>query len=94
MDEKDARIIEAVARAWSERGDGIPYDEIAPLAGLESRSAVHRRVTGKGYSSDRTGGGLIEHGWLVAAEGCRGRTLRPGPRFAGIDHGWPLEVIE
>ena len=85
MDARDAQIIAAVARGWSE-GRNLTYRELLPISGLRSLSAIWIRIW--------KFNGLVRQGWL-RGDDLLVRTLRPGPRFAGLDvDGWPLEVIE
>ena len=88
MDAKDARIIEAVARLAP-----TTYRELMKYMGLQTVSTLQFRITGRNYQGAKhLGGGLLVRGWIAGCE--KARTLRPGPRFAGLDHGWPLEIIE
>ena len=88
MDVKDARIIEAVARLAP-----TTYRELMKYMGLQTVSTLQFRLTGRNYQgAQHLGGGLLVRGWIAGCE--KARTLRPGPRFAGLDHGHPLEVID
>lgn len=78
--EKDRRILSAVWRAWAD-GRPLPtYRDLRRLAGLTLGPTWEH--------CDR----LIEEGWLVRADNFGNRTLRPGPRFAGLDGDEPLEA--
>ena len=90
LDVRDTRIMRVVVNAWKE-GRTVTYREIEASTEL-STSVIRYRIWGYDSRGPRRGGGLIERGWLQAAA-MAGRTIRPGPRFAGMDHGHPLERI-
>ena len=93
MDERDAAICAAVWRAWS-ASRGISLRELAREVGMKSATAVREwRLRGEAHGVKRHDGGLFERGWLTRSD-RRFRILRPGPRFAGLDHGHPLERVE
>lgn len=85
-DARDAAILCAVLRG------ARTYRTLVEDIGA-SYGSVHFRITGtECRGARRTGGGLVARG-LLRGERENG-TLRPGPRLAGIDHGWPLELVE
>jgi hypothetical protein len=88
-DAKDAAIMCAVLRGAK------TYREISEVVGISKGGTLMGRVTGvyNDGRSRRVGGGLIARGY-VCAETQIFRTLRPGPKLAGIDHDWPLELVE
>jgi hypothetical protein len=86
-DARDAAILCAVlrgARTFRDIGRecGFPW------------SNVFYRV--RGYDrkwGQPAAGNLIERG-LITGDPARFRVLLPGPKLAGIDHDWPLELVE
>ena len=97
MDARDAAICRAVWRVWAESGS-VSIREVLQIVGLSSTSILSFRMHGiDGNGAKHRRGGLLQRGWLSKdgshnASSLR-RTLRPGPRFAGLDNGWPLELI-
>jgi len=83
MDRLNATIIAAVAR--------LPYPpsfrELAEIVG-RTDSSIHYRL----HYSTRN---VLAGGWLEATPGIE-RSLRLGPRFAGLDNrdDWPLELVK
>ena len=77
---KDIVLLNAVWRAWAEER---PMPSILELGDLMDRSktAARERVVR-----------LTRLGWLVADDGAC-RSLRPGPRFAGLYDGMPMEIV-
>lgn len=88
---RDAAIVREVARSWS-AGRCPSYAELMERLHISSLSVLSYRLGISWTVGAERGTGLIQRGWL-AHEGQTRRTLRPGPRFAGLDHGWPLERI-
>lgn len=87
LDDKDAAICRAVWQAWA-KGGAPTYRSVAAELGVSS-STVYVRVMGNEWHPSP----LTSRGWLKAAR-AQLRTLRPGPRFAGLDAaGWPLECV-
>ena len=88
MDDRDAAIVYAVWRgARTLRG-------IMAATGIPSTSSVSGRLTANHHYGDRWQArpALCESGWLCGLEASG--TIRPGPRFQGIDSdGWPLECV-
>ena len=98
MDDRDAAICRAVWRG------ARTLREVMSATGISSTSTVLRRVTGWCYTRDCRDadfygphlhlGRLVGTDWLRMADGQRGGTIRPGPRFAGLDSNqWPLEAV-
>lgn len=86
-DERDAAILCAVLRGVN------TYRAMREVTGC-SLSGLYYRILGRdSYDSTAPNPGLVSRGLLCSDE-QRFRTLRPGPRLAGIDHGWPLELVE
>lgn len=94
LDTKDRAIVKAVAEAWGKGHVAPNQRDLVKASGL-SVSTVNWRIRGfKVAGIRRHGGGLIERGWLLG-EDFLYRTLRPGPRFAGLDSdGWPMERVD
>lgn len=95
LDERDRLICMAVWSAWVNYEPPPNARELRDLSGLKSTHSVAYRVNGNGgprHPFTRKGGGLIAQGWLTKHPGCR--TLVPGWRLVGMDHGWPLERAE
>ena len=80
LDERDRAILSEVWHAWRACAT-ISRRQIERYTGISSGSITYRLETR-----------LFLAGWLTQ-EGGLIRTLRPGPRFAGMDAGWPLEVV-
>ena len=97
LDAKDRAIIKAVAEAWGAGKASPSYRELLECTGLRSTNTIYWRINGGQYGYDYRSGGLVGQGWLSVDEQGAGlaRTLRPGPRFAGLDaDGWPLERVD
>ena len=93
LDERDRAILQEVWLNWSHH---LPtsYRWLRERTGA-SLGGLKYRITGEGHNAKA----LIAEGWLRNREtptrGVRTwRTLRPGPRFAGMDAGWPLELVQ
>ena len=93
LDAKDAAIVRAVAQAWGDSKVTPSYMELCGVTGFPSTNTIHYRIVRRETS-------LVREGWLTKDKsiGGRGRsrvrTLRPGPKFKGLDQdGWPLESI-
>ena len=100
LDEKDRLILRVVWDNWR-RGIGTTFRELImeghPYADGLSLTGVRYRIGLKANQQPPRLAGLLQTGWLAVADGQLyrvPRSLRPGPRFAGMDHDWPLEVIE
>ena len=81
LDEKDRLILRVVWDNWRECRTVVWRGLLEP-SGLRSLASVDRHLRR-----------LRAEGWL-SYEDYLARTMHPGPRFAGMDHGWPLEAIE
>ena len=77
---KDIVLLNAVWRAWV-TGHAVTGRELAALLDRTS-CPTWRRI-------ERLAG----DGWLAKDEDRRQRTLRPGPRFAGLYDGMPMEIV-
>lgn len=80
---KDVLILAAVWRAWAEHRPAPTVRELAALIGNASTAPTYARV----YKLRRQG--WLQAEWLVWQ--VMPRSLIPGPRFVGLDHGIPLE---
>lgn len=80
---KDVLLLNAVWRAWVDERPAFTHRECAALID-RSLSATNERI-------ER----LVREGWLMHDGHAIAvtRSLKPGPRFAGIDAGVPLERI-
>ena len=94
LDAKDRAICQVVWDYYDCHGYGPSYREICRATGIPTTYVVSYRLHLR-----RGKGGLVSRGWLaMAGDGNYGtpyRTLRPGPRFAALEHeqgqSWPLE---
>ena len=77
---KDIVLLNAVWRAWV-TGHPVTCRDLAAL--LDRTSAP------TWFRTER----LIRDGWLAKDVDRRQRTLRPGPRFAGLYDGMPMEIV-
>lgn len=93
LDQRDRAILSKVWRRWAQSDVGSAYGDFGlTLSTVFYRVKGFARGTG-GIIHLRTNGGLVSQGWLKRSAALR--TLRPGPRFAGLDaDGWPLEVVK
>lgn len=82
-DARDAAILCAVLRGAN------TYRALRDVTGW-SLAGLYYRVLGRDFYNTP---GLVSRGLLCSDE-QRFRTLRPGSRLAGIDHDWPLELVE
>ena len=91
MDEQDAAICRTVWVGWT-MGMAVRPRQVALALGWP-HNYVFRRL-GRDIANPREPN-LASAGWLAVEEGdghwMLHGTLRPGPRFVGLDHGWPLE---
>ena len=84
LDAKDTAIVLAVARRWADGLSGT-FRDVMVDTGC-SNCGLRYRILGacsKDNHRRRVGGGLIENGWIDQEQWIN-RTLRPGPRFGGI----------
>ena len=82
LDERDRAILRDVWNAWQDYKT-VSRRQLVRRTGISSGSISYRLMEP---------GRLIPAGWLAQERGLI-RTLRPGPRFAGMDAGWPLELV-
>ena len=82
LDKKDTAIVLAVAKCYADGGHPSLRD-IVNGSGVKMMSLRYRMWGVHHHRFHRTGGGLIENGWLCMTAG-RNRTLMPGPKFGGM----------
>lgn len=75
LDARDAAIVLAVAKRWADHG-GVTYRDLERDTGLPLSSLVLLIWKNRRHS-------LIASGWITQDKGAN-RTLRPGPRFGGM----------
>lgn len=86
LDARDRAILAAIWERSRPFG-GTSIRAVVEASGNKLFSTYYRLVQ-RGERS------LIDQGWAAWDRLDARSSLRPGPRLAGVDNGWPLELVE
>lgn len=81
LTQRHALLVAAIASGWS-HGNNASFADLM-------RGSGYRSLNGVAHALLR----LQIDGWIKRPFN-RWRSVSPGPRFAGLDHGWPLECVK